>query len=59
MDFRYTPEQAALKSRAAAYTRLLMAYENQSEEAGGPLPADTVRELTRAAIDAGVYAINM
>ncbi|WP_031153861.1 acyl-CoA dehydrogenase family protein [Streptomyces xanthophaeus] len=59
MDFRYTPEQAALKARAAAYTRLLMSYEDQSEEAGGPLPADTVRELTRAAIDAGVYAINM
>lgn len=59
MDFRYTPHQAGLKARAAAYTELLMRYENQSEEAGGPLPADTVRELTRAAIDAGVYAINM
>ncbi|WP_327327675.1 acyl-CoA dehydrogenase family protein [Streptomyces sp. NBC_01210] len=59
MDFCYTPEQADLKARAAAYARLLMQYENQSEEAGGPLPADTVRELTRAAIDAGVYAINM
>ncbi|MEV5972216.1 acyl-CoA dehydrogenase family protein [Streptomyces sp. NPDC051921] len=59
MDFRYTPEQTELKARAAAYTRLLMRYEEQSEEAGGPLPTDTVRELTRAAIDAGVYAINM
>ncbi|MFD4143202.1 acyl-CoA dehydrogenase family protein [Streptomyces sp. NBC_00390] len=59
MDFRYTPEQADLKRRAAAYSRLLMGYEEQSEEAGGPLPAETVRELTRAAIDAGVYAINM
>ncbi|MER7956730.1 acyl-CoA dehydrogenase family protein [Streptomyces sp. NPDC096030] len=59
MDFRYTPEQADLKGRAAAYARLLMRYEDQAEEAGGPLPADTVRELTRAAIDAGVYAINM
>ncbi|MFJ3876343.1 acyl-CoA dehydrogenase family protein [Streptomyces sp. NPDC090077] len=59
MDFRYTPEQAELKARAAAYARLLMGYEDQAEEAGGPLPADTVRELTRAAIDAGVYAINM
>ena len=59
MDFRYTPEQAALKQRAADYTRLLMRYEDQSEQAGGPLPAETVRELTRAAIDAGVYAINM
>ncbi|MFF0558521.1 acyl-CoA dehydrogenase family protein [Streptomyces sp. NPDC004266] len=59
MDFRYTPEQTELKARAAACTRLLMRYEEQSEEAGGPLPADTVRELTRAAIDAGVYAVNM
>ncbi|MFE2147406.1 acyl-CoA dehydrogenase family protein [Streptomyces sp. NPDC059456] len=59
MDFRYTPEQADLKARAAAYTRLLMRYEDRSEEAGGPLPSATVRELTRAAIEAGVYAINM
>ncbi|KOU23360.1 acyl-CoA dehydrogenase [Streptomyces sp. WM6372] len=59
MDFRYTPEQADLKARAAAYARLLMRYEDQSEEAGGPLPSATVRELTRAAIEAGVYAINM
>ncbi|MEZ0089234.1 acyl-CoA dehydrogenase family protein [Streptacidiphilus sp. EB129] len=59
MDFRYTPEQADLKRRAAAYSQLLMRYEDQSEQAGGPLPADTVKELTRAAIDAGVYAINM
>lgn len=59
MDFRYTPEQAGLKARAAAYAHLLMGYEDQSEEAGGPLPAETVRELTRAAMDAGVYAINM
>ncbi|WP_328972250.1 acyl-CoA dehydrogenase family protein [Streptomyces sp. NBC_00239] len=59
VDFRYTPEQAALKARAADYTRLLMRYEDQSEEAGGPLPAGTVRDLTRAAVEAGVYAINM
>lgn len=59
MDFRYTPEQADLKARAAGYARLLMGYEDRSEEAGGPLPAETVRELTRAAMDAGVYAINM
>ncbi|MEV6010607.1 acyl-CoA dehydrogenase family protein [Streptomyces sp. NPDC051976] len=59
MDFRYTAEQTDLKRRAAAYARLLMQYEDTSEQAGGPLPAETVRELTRAAIDAGVYAINM
>ncbi|SER81529.1 Acyl-CoA dehydrogenase [Streptomyces qinglanensis] len=59
MDFRYTPEQAELKARAAAYSQRLMRYENESEEAGGPLPAETVRTLTREAIDAGVFAINM
>ncbi|MET7801490.1 acyl-CoA dehydrogenase family protein [Streptomyces decoyicus] len=59
MDFRYTPRQADLKASAATYTELLFRYEDQAEEAGGPLPSDTVRELTRAAIDAGVYAINM
>ncbi|OEV29785.1 acyl-CoA dehydrogenase [Streptomyces nanshensis] len=59
MDFRYTPEQADLKARAAAYSQRLMQYENESEEAGGPLPAETVRALTREAIDAGVFAINM
>ncbi|MFJ8074237.1 acyl-CoA dehydrogenase family protein [Streptomyces sp. NPDC096176] len=59
MDFRYSPQQADLKARAAAYSQRLMEYENESEEAGGPLPADTVRELTREAIDAGVFAINM
>ncbi|NUL34742.1 acyl-CoA dehydrogenase, partial [Streptomyces lunaelactis] len=46
MDFRYTPDQADLKARSAAYARLLMQYEDQSEQAGGPLPVDTVRELT-------------
>ncbi|MBG0850504.1 acyl-CoA/acyl-ACP dehydrogenase [Streptomyces spinoverrucosus] len=59
MDFRYSPEQADLKARAAAYAQRLMRFEDASEEAGGPLPADTVRELTREAIDAGVFAINM
>ncbi|QGV77084.1 acyl-CoA dehydrogenase family protein [Streptomyces ficellus] len=59
MDFRYTTEQAALKARAAAYAERLMQFEDASEEAGGPLPADTVRTLTREAIEAGVFAINM
>ncbi len=59
MDMRYTPEQADLKRRAAEYARLLMRYEDQSEQAGGPLPQELVTELTRAAMDAGVYAINM
>ncbi|MEU3189704.1 acyl-CoA dehydrogenase family protein [Streptomyces sp. NPDC006992] len=59
MDFRYTPEQAELKARAAAYSQRLMSYENASEEADGPLPAETVRTLTREAVDAGVFAINM
>ncbi|MEU8589228.1 acyl-CoA dehydrogenase family protein [Streptomyces sp. NPDC048664] len=59
MDMRYTPEQVDLKRRAAGYAELLMTYENQAEDAGGPLPKDLVAELTRAAMKAGVYAINM
>ena len=59
MDFAYTPDQVELKGRAAAYAELLMEYEDEAERAGGPLPADTVQKLTRAAMDAGVYGINM
>jgi acyl-CoA dehydrogenase len=59
MEFRYTAEQADLKRRAAAYTELMQAYEDESEQAGGPLPDATVRMLTKAAMDHGVYAINM
>lgn len=59
MDFAYTPDQLELKGRAAAYAELLMQYEDEAELAGGPLPAETVQKLTRAAMDAGVYGINM
>jgi acyl-CoA dehydrogenase len=59
MDFRYTAEQADLKQRAAAYTKLLQQYEDESEQAGGSLPQQVVRDLTQAAMDHGVYAINM
>jgi alkylation response protein AidB-like acyl-CoA dehydrogenase len=59
MDFAYTPEQRELKGRAAAYAALLMTYEDEAEQAGGPLPRDTVQKLTQAAMDAGVYGINM
>ncbi len=59
MDFAYTPAQRVLKERASSYAQLLMKYENEAEEAGGPLPKETVVELTRAAMDAGVYGINM
>ena len=55
MDFAYTPAQQELKARAAAYAELLMDYEDEAEEAGGPLPKETVEKLTRAAMDAGVY----
>ena len=42
MDFAYTPAQLELKARAAAYAQVLMEYENEAEEAGGPLPKETV-----------------
>ncbi len=59
MDFAYTPAQQELKARAAAYAELLMGYEDEAERAGGPLPKETVDKLTRAAMDAGMYGINM
>jgi acyl-CoA dehydrogenase len=59
MEFRYTAAQADLKRRAAAYTALLQRHEDASEQAGGPLPAQVVRELTEEAMRHGVYAINM
>ncbi len=59
MDYRYSAEQVDLKRRAAAYTELMIAHEDESERAGGPLPDSVVKELTRAAMDHGVYAINM
>ncbi|WP_433364173.1 acyl-CoA dehydrogenase family protein [Actinoplanes sp. CA-142083] len=59
MDISYSAEQLDLKRRAAEYTALLMAHEEESEMAGGPLPAETVRKLTRQAMEYGVYGINM
>src|SRR6185436_8142667 len=59
MDLAYTPAQQELKARAAAYAELLMGYEDESEQAGGPLPKETVDKLTRAAMDAGMFGINM
>src|SRR5215813_1487942 len=59
MDFRYSAAQADLKARAAAYTQMLQRYEDVSEQAGGPLPEQVVKELTAEAMRHGVYAINM
>src|SRR6185437_10738106 len=59
MDFAYTSAQQELKARAAAYADLLMGYEDEAEQAGGPLPKETVDKLTTAAIDAGMFGINM
>ena len=47
MDFAYTPAQLELKARAAAYAQLLMEYEDEAEEAGGPLPKETVASSPR------------
>src|SRR5215471_7260904 len=59
MEFRYTAAQADLKRRAAGYTVLLQRYEDVSEQSGGPLPEQVVKELTAEAMRHGVYAINM
>ena len=60
MDFAYTPAQQELKARAAAYAELLMELRGRGR-AGRRAAARRrpSRKLTRAAMDAGVYGINM
>ena len=59
MDFAYTPAQLELKARAAAYAQLLMKYEDEAERPAARSRRETVAKLTQAAMDAGVYGINM
>ena len=59
MDFPYTPEQVDLKAPRRRVRPAADGVRGRVRGAGGPLPADTVAKLTRAAIDAGVYGINM
>ncbi|MEI7778314.1 MAG: acyl-CoA dehydrogenase family protein [Actinomycetes bacterium] len=59
MDLTYSPAQAELRDRAAAYADLLMQYEDRAEEAGGPLAATDSEFLRQEAISRGLYGINM
>ena len=48
-----TPEQLELQQRARTFVEdVLMPLEEEAEQSGGLLPADTVRSIRRAAIDA-------
>jgi acyl-CoA dehydrogenase len=48
-----TPEQLELQQRARTFVEdVLMPLEEEAEQSGGRLPADTVQSIRRAAIDA-------
>ena len=59
MDISYTPAQAELRARAAAYTELLYPYEVEVELSGGVLAEPVQRALEQAARDHGLWAMNM
>jgi alkylation response protein AidB-like acyl-CoA dehydrogenase len=59
MEFAYTPAQADLRRRAAAYAESLFPYEEQVELSGGQLDEGIQRQLEQGARDAGLWAMNM
>jgi alkylation response protein AidB-like acyl-CoA dehydrogenase len=59
MEFAYTPEQADLQRRAAAYAEMLYPHEESVELSGGQLAEDIQRELEQGARDLGLWAMNM
>jgi len=59
VELSYTPDQADLRRRAAAYTELLYVHEDGVESSGGQLDENVQRELEQAARDAGLWASNM
>ena len=59
MEFACTPEQVELQERAAQFTARLMEHEVDVELSGGALPQETHDALTRGAIEAGLWAMNM
>ncbi len=59
MDLSYSPEQADLRRRAAAYAELLYVHEDSVESSGGRLDEAVQRQLEQAARDAGLWASNM
>ena len=59
MDFSYTPAQADLRRRAAAYAEMLYPHEEAVELSGGQLAEEIQRELEQGARDLGLWAMNM
>jgi acyl-CoA dehydrogenase len=59
MDFTLTPTQRELRDRAARYVdTVLIPLEERAERAGGPLPADAVAHVRRAAREARLVGGN-
>jgi acyl-CoA dehydrogenase len=58
VDFRYTDEQLALRERAAGLAADITAFEDECEAHRG-LSADSLAEIRRLTLDAGLNAINM
>jgi acyl-CoA dehydrogenase len=59
VDFSYSPRQLELQGRASAYVDLLIEHELEVERSGGHLDDAVVEQLRQAAMDAGLWAINM
>jgi alkylation response protein AidB-like acyl-CoA dehydrogenase len=56
MDLNLTPAQAELRDRARAYViDVLQPLEGEFERSRGTLPADTLREIKRRAIEANLH----
>jgi acyl-CoA dehydrogenase len=58
VDFRYTDEQLALRERAAGLAADITAFEDECEAHRG-LSDDSLAEIRRLTLDAGLNAINM
>jgi butyryl-CoA dehydrogenase len=58
LEFTYTPEQLALRERAAELTRALMPFEEPCEAARG-LPAESLGRIRELTLEAQLNAINM
>jgi acyl-CoA dehydrogenase len=58
VQFTYTPEQTELRDRAARLTESIIVFEEPCE-AGHGLPDESLAEIRRLTLDAGLNAINM
>jgi butyryl-CoA dehydrogenase len=58
MEFSYTEEQAELRERAAGLARAIIRFEDENEANRGLSP-ESLAEIRRLTLDAGLNAINM